>query len=141
LKSFPGKTIMPVTVKCPNPACGKSASVDEALLGRTARCKGCGQSFAVRPTLDGSATDTSPKPPPAASAEQPTILGRFQIRERLGAGAFGTVYRAYDPQLDREIALKVPQAGVLDSPKRVERFLREARAAAGVEDRDDVRVP
>ena len=39
-------------------------------------------------------------------------------------------YRGYDPQLDREVALKVPIAGTLDSPQRVERFLREARAAA-----------
>ena len=52
------------------------------------------------------------------------------IRARLGSGAFGTVYRASDPSLDREVALKVPQAGLLDSPRAVERFLREARAAA-----------
>ncbi|HEV3236898.1 MAG TPA: serine/threonine-protein kinase, partial [Gemmataceae bacterium] len=60
----------------------------------------------------------------------PARIGRFQIRALRGAGAFGTVYRAYDPQLDREVALKVPLAGVLDSPLRIERFLREARAAA-----------
>ncbi|HJT76487.1 MAG TPA: serine/threonine-protein kinase, partial [Gemmataceae bacterium] len=63
-------------------------------------------------------------------ATLPANLGRFQLRERLGAGAFGAVYRAYDPQLDREVALKVPQAGALDHPTAVERFLREARAAA-----------
>jgi WD40 repeat protein len=40
------------------------------------------------------------------------------------------VYRAYDPQLDREVALKVPQGGTLESRKAVERFLREAKAAA-----------
>jgi WD40 repeat protein len=40
------------------------------------------------------------------------------------------VYRAYDPQLDREVALKIPQSSVLNNPRRVERFLREARAAA-----------
>ena len=33
-------------------------------------------------------------------------IGRFEIRERVGAGAFGTVYRAYDPTLDREVALE-----------------------------------
>ena len=40
------------------------------------------------------------------------------------------VYRAYDPQLEREVALKVPQAATLEKPKAVERFLREAKAAA-----------
>jgi serine/threonine protein kinase len=40
------------------------------------------------------------------------------------------VYRAYDPQLDREIALKLPREGTLDTPQAVERFLGEARAAA-----------
>jgi WD40 repeat protein len=61
----------------------------------------------------------------------PKEIGRFQIRGFLGAGAFGTVYRAYDPQLDREVALKVASA-VAQSPERVQRFRREARAAAGL---------
>jgi WD40 repeat protein len=57
-------------------------------------------------------------------------VGRFRIRTRLGAGSFGVVYLAYDPQLDRDVALKMPLPGTLDDPQRVERFLREARAAA-----------
>ena len=57
-------------------------------------------------------------------------LGRFEVRQRLGEGAFGIVYRAYDPQLDRDVALKVAKGEVLNSPRRVERFLREAKAAA-----------
>src|SRR5262249_27730821 len=64
------------------------------------------------------------------SSSFPSQIGRFAIRERVGAGAFGAVFRAYDPQLDREVALKVPQEGIVDSPKHVDRFLREARAAA-----------
>ena len=40
------------------------------------------------------------------------------------------MYRAYDPVLDREVALKVPHPGSLQTPKMVERFLREAKAAA-----------
>jgi len=71
-------------------------------------------------------------PPPAPTSDLPAAVGRFQVRARLGQGAFGAVYRAYDPQLDREVALKVPLPGTLDTPERVKRFLREARAAAGL---------
>ena len=60
------------------------------------------------------------------------VVGRFQVRGRLGSGTFATVYRAYDPQLDREVALKVPHPGTLDDPDRRKHFLREARAAAGL---------
>jgi serine/threonine protein kinase len=56
-------------------------------------------------------------------------LGRFQLRERLGDGGFGQVFLAYDPRLDRDVAVKVlkqPNAG----PRVMERFFREARAVA-----------
>jgi eukaryotic-like serine/threonine-protein kinase len=56
-------------------------------------------------------------------------LGRFQLRERLGDGGFGQVYLAYDPRLDRDVALKVLKHP--DPSDRVmERFFREARAVA-----------
>ncbi len=56
-------------------------------------------------------------------------VGRFRVVSVLGHGAFGNVYRAYDPLLDREVALKVPRF-VDDDPALLERFLREAKAAA-----------
>ena len=58
-----------------------------------------------------------------------TVIGRFVIKTVLGEGSFGTVYRAYDPLLDREVALKVPRF-VDDSRATQERFVREAKAAA-----------
>jgi Leucine-rich repeat (LRR) protein len=62
----------------------------------------------------------------------PATIGRFAIRGILGAGAFGRVYRAYDPQLGREVAIKVPlDAAVRTEPDRA-RFLKEARAAATI---------
>ena len=59
-------------------------------------------------------------------------IGRFEIKKELGRGALGTVYLAIDPQLDRPVALKVPHFGVNEQPKSITRFLREAKAAAGL---------
>jgi serine/threonine protein kinase len=60
----------------------------------------------------------------------PKQVGRFLIQERLGAGTFAAVYRAHDPQLGRDVALKVPHPSTLESSTRTRRFLTEARAAA-----------
>lgn len=147
---------MNVLVRCPNPACGRTASVTDKHLGRRVRCRSCGTAFtcALRqdspgpPTVLPAAQDTlatglapgsSPltAPAPAGAPESdpngphiPVKIGRFEVRAQLGAGAFGAVYRVYDPQLEREVALKVPHAGLLEGRTAVERFLREAKAAA-----------
>lgn len=67
----------------------------------------------------------------AATGPAPRKLGRFEIRRALGEGSFGVVYEAYDPQLDRAIALKVAKFG-RDNEQRVKRFQREARSAANL---------
>ena len=67
---------------------------------------------------------------PLPDPDLPERVGRFAVRQLLGEGAFGRVYRAYDEQLDREVAVKVAKAETLNSRHRVERFLREARTAA-----------
>lgn len=60
-------------------------------------------------------------------------IGRFELLRVLGQGGFGIVYLARDPQLDRLVALKVPRLHILASDALYTRFLREARAAAGLE--------
>ncbi len=56
-------------------------------------------------------------------------LGRFQLRERLGDGGFGEVFRAYDPRLDRDVAIKILKQ-TNPGERVMERFFREARAVA-----------
>jgi serine/threonine protein kinase len=81
------------------------------------------------PATDPTATlDPQPRSIDGSAITLPTQFGRFQIRDFLGEGSFGAVYRAFDPQLDREVALKVAKPGAV-SPKR---FRAEVRASAGL---------
>ena len=57
-------------------------------------------------------------------------FGRFQIVEPVGQGGFARVFRAYDPLLEREVALKIPRPQVLASKESQARFVREGKAAA-----------
>jgi eukaryotic-like serine/threonine-protein kinase len=59
-----------------------------------------------------------------------TIDGRYQILARIAAGGMGEVYRAHDPVLDREVALKILHPSLADDPGFIDRFRREARSAA-----------
>ncbi len=58
-------------------------------------------------------------------------LGKFEILEELGCGAFGTVYRARDTSLDRIVAVKVSR-GSLNGREELDRFFRETRSAAAL---------
>jgi len=60
------------------------------------------------------------------------ILGQYEIRSPLGAGGMGEVYRAHDPRLNREVAIKVLPASLTSDPDRLRRFEQEARAAAAL---------
>jgi tRNA A-37 threonylcarbamoyl transferase component Bud32/uncharacterized RDD family membrane protein YckC len=61
-----------------------------------------------------------------------TRLAHYEIQDQLGSGAMGTVYRAHDEALDRWVAVKVLRARLAEEAAIVERFVREARAAARV---------
>lgn len=66
----------------------------------------------------------------AASLSVPARLGDFILVEALGSGGMATVYKAYDSSLGRYVAIKIMRRKFGQDPKFVERFLREARAAA-----------
>jgi eukaryotic-like serine/threonine-protein kinase len=59
-------------------------------------------------------------------------LGPYEIVSPLGAGGMGEVYRARDPRLGREVAIKVLPDSVASDPSRLHRFEQEARAVAAL---------
>ena len=66
-----------------------------------------------------------------AEDSDPRTIGRFAVIQRLGVGAMGVVYAAYDPQLDRKVALKLLKPSEDDAGERWQhRLLREAQALA-----------
>jgi hypothetical protein len=77
------------------------------------------------PSLEDPAADGAP-------LERGRLLGRYILLDRLGSGGMGAVYVAYDPELDRKVAIKVMHAGpgVDASADKRARLLREAQAMA-----------
>jgi serine/threonine-protein kinase len=68
------------------------------------------------------------------------ISGRFRLEEQIGAGGMATVYRAFDETLERWVAIKVLLPEVAGEADQLERFRREARAAARLSDPNVVAV-
>ena len=115
----------------PKPADGDAA---DALASLAAARK---QKPATSPTLSPAGKETladQAEAKPAAPETDP-LIGRqvngFKIQDRLGTGGFGIVYRAFDTNLERSVAIKMLPANIAKAGKGVvERFLREARSAA-----------
>jgi tetratricopeptide (TPR) repeat protein/predicted Ser/Thr protein kinase len=81
------------------------------------------------PSDDGQ----GPVPPRSGALDPGEVLGRYVVLYRLGTGGMGVVYAAYDPELDRKVALKLLRRGSSDPVRRRrarERLAREARAMA-----------
>jgi eukaryotic-like serine/threonine-protein kinase len=60
------------------------------------------------------------------------VLGPYELRGLVGAGGMGEVYRAFDPRLNRDVALKIVPDDLAGDPRRRERFRREAHAIAAL---------
>lgn len=113
------------------PTCGKNYKVRHAEAGQSVFCPTCSARL-VSPlaatTLDARAQGRSPAAPredPRDRSGRP--FGRYQLLEKLGQGGMGIVWKAWDTQLKREVALKQI---LHDEAGDIERFMREARAAA-----------
>ena len=63
----------------------------------------------------------------------PTKIGRYEIKSELGRGGMATVYRAYDPSFERDVAVKVLPREFLHDPQFAERFKREIKTIAALE--------
>jgi hypothetical protein len=93
------------------------------------------------PEGEGEATivsaDASPAAPqapgagaPAPQPSAPARIGKYEIVKALGRGGMGAVYQAFDPFLERQVALKVMLPETAGDPEQKQRFEREARAVA-----------
>jgi formylglycine-generating enzyme required for sulfatase activity len=93
---------------------------DESVTGATAT-----------PGTHTDLLDALQKPPPSPAGA--VRLGRYQLRGQLGCGAFGTVYRGYDEDLRREVAIKVAHVHRVRSSAEAEAYLAEARILASLD--------
>lgn len=137
---------MQTRIICPH--CSQKLRVDSKKLDKSIGCPKCGEAFSAVEATDSSVRSNDPQAiATTETSREETLgsndeagkqavhskaigkLGRFQIESVLGSGGFGKVYKAYDPSLDRFVALKVP---IFDPSQehRIKRFLFEAKAAA-----------
>ena len=89
-------------------------------------CPPCRSAVAALARLHTPGHDPTPR-------ARGATLGRYVIVDAVGAGGMGVVYRAFDPELDRKVALKLVRTAGVRDPKRLrERLAREARLLARI---------
>jgi len=116
---------METNKKCPK--CGNGfISANET----DSACPKCLAQFAMGPTEVDSRSQSDVSDEPVLPAG--TKLGQYEIKEMLGRGGMGTVYKAYQPMLDRLVAIKILPAKLAADYEFTTRFNREANALAGL---------
>ena len=100
-------------IRCPH--CHDPMQLSDDTHPSEMTCPSCGNAF-------GLVDEKSP-------IQKGTLVGHFEVLNKLGAGAFGSVWSARDTELDRLVAIKIPRKSHLAS-EDIEQFIREARAAA-----------
>jgi serine/threonine protein kinase len=131
--------------------CGRQLQTDDANAGRPVRCPYCGlvlqaPAASVRETQSMQHSLETPQPPQRShgsslSFDRPASpigdllhagqkFSHYTVRRRLGAGAMGEVWLAFDAALERELAVKIMPPALGADEDRLLRFFREARLAA-----------
>ena len=93
-------------------------------------CGGCGAAVFIPGNLQPLATTPCPKC--GFQIMMPMRLRQFELRAFIASGGMGSVYRAFDTVLEREVAVKVMKAELANDPQALESFCREARACASL---------
>ncbi len=126
-------------LNCPAASCNHSWIESEEKLAATT-CPVCGLTFTceatgetlLAPSVDASSTVAHlPKASGTTDVDVQNI-GPYVIQRKLGSGTFGVVYQAHDPRLNRWVAVKVLKPELIQDADVLERFSREARAAANL---------
>ncbi len=124
---------MSLQVRCPE--CQSSVVLSQS-NSQTVRCSSCGHEFSI----SGGADEHSHTLEIVAGELPVADAGpRFSLIEQIGQGSFGSVWKAWDSQLQRHVALKLPRVDNLP-PRELTEFLRDAKAAAQLDHTYIVRV-
>jgi serine/threonine protein kinase len=107
-----------------------SVSADNRKPLRMVACPAC----AAKIFIPGDLPPLSSTPCSKCGHElmMPLQLRQFELRSAIASGGMGTVYRAFDTFLEREVAVKLMKRELADDPQALESFYREARAAAAL---------
>ncbi len=111
------------------PRCLSPLEVPSDGFDQLSRCPRCDLTIAFQQELTARGDDAD-SPSPVPPRDELRNIGRFRLLKRIGRGGFGTVFEAYDPELDRMVALKVPRQELLETSTEFQRFTREARNAS-----------
>jgi len=97
---------------------------------RMVTCGGCGAKVFISGDLPP--LSTTPCTKCGHPVMMPMRLRQFELRDAIASGGMGTVYRAFDLMLEREVAVKLMRKDLTEDTKVLESFYREARACAAL---------